>query len=620
MPLLTMSANVEERDPTSRKRSHEDFSKQEESDSVNFHSLSDKENDIPFASAKAPASSPASSPAKSSPGLTESGSSPLDRNSLSPNPTPGRVANVPPATTSPLPKSAAMAKDAAQTATGEPLKKKRLTPEERKAKVEADEARKKEREAEREKKRREKEEAEKQKAEQKAAKAADKERKKREKEEEEAKKARSQMKLTSMFKTAPVTPKKETPSLKTLNGDEATAAGASTDAAPKETSLYEQMFKPFFVKEHVRLAKNLFEMDEETRAAKTKILDEYVEGKRGEAPLRFSPLDTLQIPYSGRRGRVYPSVRKIMAEFHGVTSNTPIDLTTESQNAQILHTREALRLVPVKSIKFREDVRPPYIGTISGLPPGVTSLRKLARKPTSRDLLPLNYDYDSEAEWQEEDGEDVDDLDDEEDEADNDEDMADFLDDSEDVGPARMVFSGGMEPESSGLCWESRNRFNTQPKMFKYRMEYILESLEHHHSIDPFSTAYWEAPKPKTAAESEKSSASTSAAAGHGPTSSKSIQDARGNKTAPSTTPSDAFQALNPGSGGGGGVKKSQQPLPPDLQEALKNIVRRMPNLSKIGVIEFFAADHPKCSRAQIKSSFDNLFEKAGKGFKVKGE
>ncbi|KXX76543.1 Chromatin assembly factor 1 subunit rlf2 [Madurella mycetomatis] len=611
-----MSANVEERDLTSRKRSHEAFSEQEDSNSVNFHSLSDKENNIPFTSAKATASSPA----KSSPGLTESGSSPLDRNSPSPNPTPNRVASVLPATASPLPKSAAMAKDSAQTTTGEPLKKKRLTPEERKAKLEAEEARKKEREAERERKRREREEAEKQKSEQKAAKVADKERKKREKEEEEAKKARSQMKLTSMFKTAPVTPKKETSSLKTLNGAETARAGSSADAAPRETSLYEQMFKPFFVKEHVRLAPNPFEIDEETRAAKTKILDEYVEGKRGEAPLRFNPLEALQIPYSGRRGRVYPSVRKIMAEFHGITSNAPIDLTTESQNAQILHTREALKSVPVKSIKFREDVRPPYIGTISGLPPGVPSLRKLARKPISRDLLPLNYDYDSEAEWQEEDGEDVDDLDDEEDEADNDEDMADFLDDSEDVGPARMVFSGGIEPESSGLCWENRKRFNTQPQMQKYRMEFILESLEHHHSIDPFSTAYWEAPKPKTAAETEKSSVCTPAATGQGLASSKSTQDARGNKAALSAAPSDAFQALNPGSEGSGSMKKSQQPLPPDLQEALKGIVRRMPNLSKIGVIEFFAADHPKCSKAQIKSSFDSLFEKAGKGFKVKGE
>lgn len=596
--------------------------------------------------------------------MTDSGSSPLDRHSPSPNPTPGQTPTKSAAIAPPLPKSAVTSKsltttkDAAQRATGEPPKKKRLTPEEKKARAEAEEARKKEREAERERKRREKEDAEKQKAEQKAVlekqraeqraakaekeqqkkqAAEEKERKKREKEEEEAKKVRGQRKLTSMFKTAPPTTKKETPTLKGQGGNETAAAGASGGAVLKEISLYEQMFKPFFIKENVRLAKNPFEMDEETRAAKTKILEEYVEGKRGEVPLRFDPLEALQIPYSTRRGRVYPSVRKIMSEFHDLSSNAPAGLSAASQNAQILHALQALKKVPLKSIKFKEDVRPPYIGTISGLPPGLKSLQILAKKPTSRNLLPLNYDYDSEAEWQEEDGEDVDDLDDEEEEADNDEDMADFLDDSEDVGPSRMVFSGGMEPESSGLCWENRKRASPEDKMLKYRLEWILgkslknllpweaatkcpsEPLEHHHDIDPFSTAYWEAPKAKTAAENEKPGMSTAASKGPVPCSSKPTQDARGNKTVVPAAPSDAFQALNPGSGVNGGMKKSQQPLPHELQEELKDIVRRMPNLSKLGVIELFAADHPKCSRAQIKFSFDNLFEKAGKGFKVKG-
>lgn len=56
------------------------------------------------------------------------------------------------------------------------------------------------------------------------------------------------------------------------------------------------------------------------------------------------------------------------------------------------------------------------------------------------------------------------------------------------------------------------------------------------------------------------------------------------------------------------------------MQEKLKDIVRSMPTLSKIGVIEVFAAQNPGCPRGQIKTSFDALFEKSGKGFKVKGE
>jgi chromatin assembly factor 1 subunit A len=602
--------------------------------------LSPEENSVPYS----PPQNSISPNTKSSPGLTEPGSSPLDRDSPCPNPTPSEITDNVPATTSPIAESVvaqdafpALAKGAAKTATGEPPKKRRLlTAEEKKAKAEAEEARKKEREAKKAKKDEEKAA----KAEEKAAKAAEKaekERKKREKEEEEAKKQRGQMKLTNMFKMAPAASKKETPTSKAQDHAEAASADGTT-GGPKEKSLYEQMFKEFFLKEHVRLAKDPVEMDEETKATKVRILEEYVEGKRNDVPARFDPVEALQIPYVRRRGRIYPSVRKIMEEFHGLSSSRPIGLTIEEQKAQLLHIREALKSIPVKSIKFREDVRPPYIGTISGLPPGVKSLGKLARKPTSRQL-PLNYDYDSEAEWQDEDGEDVDDLDDDEEEADMDEDMADFLDDSEDVGPSRMVFSGGMEPESSGLCWENGKHLNSKPEMSKYRMEFILgkslkglvprgsiteyspESLEHHLCIDPFSTAYWQAPpKSKPGADGEKSSASTSARIGPASTTSTSCPDASGNRSAPLAAPSDALNGLSLGSRGSGSRGKSQQPLAPEIREELKDLVRANPKLSKLGVVELFASTHPKCSKAQLKFHFDSLFEKVGKEFKVRGE
>jgi chromatin assembly factor 1 subunit A len=162
-----------------------------------------------------------------------------------------------------------------------------------------------------------------------------------------------------------------------------------------------------------------------------------------------------------------------MAEIEAL-SNGPTELTTEAQSAKLRETLEALRSVPVKSIKFREDVRPPYIGTISGLPEGVQSLHKLARNPVSQKILPLDYGYDSEAEWQDEEGEDVDDLDDEEEEGDLDEDMTDFLDDSEQVELVRAAFSGGMEVESTGPCWEDRTRKTAEPTLYKYRLEFIL--------------------------------------------------------------------------------------------------------------------------------------------------
>jgi chromatin assembly factor 1 subunit A len=79
------------------------------------------------------------------------------------------------------------------------------------------------------------------------------------------------------------------------------------------------------------------------------------------------------------------------------------------------------------------------------------------------------------------------------------------------------------------------------------------------------------------------------------------------------------LKALTTGAGAAG-TKKSQQPLPLEMQEKLKDLVREMPKLSKLGVIELFAANNPGCAKGQIKASFDVLFEKSGRGFKVKGE
>lgn len=88
---------------------------------------------------------------------------------------------------------------------------------------------------------------------------------------------------------------------------------------------------------------------------------------------------------------------------------------------------------------------------------------------------------------------------------------------------------------------------------------------------------------------------------------------------APPPAPLDAFQALNP-TAGAAGSKKSQQPLPPDFQQKLKDLVRSMPTLSKVGIIELFAANNAGCPRGPIKTSFDALLEKSGKGWKVRGE
>lgn len=374
-----------------------------------------------------------------------------------------------------------------------PAKKKRATKEEMEARKAEMEARKAELEAELESKKLEKE----RKDAEKAAKAAEKEKKdaekaakaaakaaekarvdaeKQAKAEEQARKARAQPTLASFFKAKPTTSKES----KSDGMAQASAAGTPKKAEVKEVSFYEQMFNPFFVKEQVTLAPR-FQMDDATMDAKTRIFEEYIAGKRGTVEVKpFVPEHALQLPFLLPRGRLYPSVRDMMAEWHDNSFRKPVDLTTESQNTQIRKTRQALQDVPMKFLGFKEDVRPPYYGTITNLPNNLASLRKLARNPVAKGVLPLQYDYDSEAEWQEEDGEDVDLMDEEEDDAENDEDMGDFLDDSDDVSLARPVMVSGLEPESTGICWENRERLGPKAHMYKYRMEFILGKFAGH--------------------------------------------------------------------------------------------------------------------------------------------
>ncbi|KAK1761010.1 chromatin assembly factor 1 subunit rlf2 [Echria macrotheca] len=576
---------------------------------------------------------PGSSPVKSSPGLTASGSSPLEGNSPSPNVTPKRPLSQASDGPSENPRSLTSVTVTTGLAGGEPpAKRKKLSKEEKEAKALADEAKRKEKEAikaekeaakakkaeeqarlEEEKrqkaeaKRLEKEEAEKRKNElkaQKAQKAAEKAKK----EAEKLKKEEKQKRISSFFNTGPSTPKKSQPIVKIDKAEVEGATGTPSNSGKQAGSYYERLFKPFYLKENVTLAKNSVEMDEGTKEAKAKIFDEYMQGRREvpSKPVGEYMLDLLDIPFRRRRGRVYPSVKKIMAELSDDAPTKSAD-TTEARNAQIVHIREALRAVPVKSLKFREDVRPPYIGTISGLPPGLKSLRPVAKRPTAKIVPTLNYDYDSEAEWQEEDGEDVEDLDDEEDEADGDEDMDDFLDDSEDVGPARLVFSGGMEPENTGLCWQNDQRHVSPAKMFHFQMEIMLESLPDHAEIDPFSNSYW---KP---AARETPAISISAPEASLP----SVSSQQEKKMDPPPNPSDAFKAL--GQKPAAGPKKAMQPLSAELLAKLKGLLQARPTHSKVGLIEWFSGEHPEVTKVQIKHSFELLTEKGEKAGRGKG-
>lgn len=329
------------------------------------------------------------------------------------------------------------------------------------------------REKDREEKRKKKEEEDKVKAQ----KAQEREDKKRQKEEEQRrvqeakeKEARKQKKLNSFF-GAPSTPKKLAADLLAKGSPEKVSPDAKSlkPAVPE----YRKLFKPFFVKENTRLATPATQMDEETRNAKSAILDQFISGERTlEKPTGFfDVVELFALPEKPQpRGRLHHPVKHIMESVYKETENTRAD----GVNKVVKEARERLRKVPMKVISFSQDVRPPYHGTITFKPfvLGKDHMRRLARMSIEK-RLPLDYEYDSEGEWQDEEGEDLD-VDDDEEEIDDEDDMDGFLDDSEDAGPARRLFVNTIEPESSGICFENENRQGPNEAVYPHKMEVII--------------------------------------------------------------------------------------------------------------------------------------------------
>jgi chromatin assembly factor 1 subunit A len=345
----------------------------------------------------------------------------------------------------------------------------------------------------------------------------EKEEKKQRIEEEKRKKAASQKTLSSFFGT-PASAKSSrdrtsaSPAPSGLASGSGSANAAQTTPVKKEISPYEKMFPSFFIQNGVTLAPiNRFSRDEEASQLLQATIDEYLSGGRSPGRKRhFNATELFHMMGNDLlpRGKSCVSVREIMADLYGDPSK-PIDLTTDSQNTQIKRTRDTLKRIPMKFLKFQEDVRPPYQGTYTKTP--VNGMARLARNPMRRDLPKTDYDYDSEAEWiEDEDAEDLNSEGEEDDEGPDDaEDMDGFLDDENDdlTHSRRMVIQGDLEPVSTGLCWEDRKKRSTNVKMMAYRMEFILGKVFGTNylptftngtsdpamkSIDPFSTHYWE--------------------------------------------------------------------------------------------------------------------------------
>ena len=237
----------------------------------------------------------------------------------------------------------------------------------------------------------------------------------------------------------------------------------SISSTPRKQRLpdYERSFPPFFVQSHTTLAPiHRFCRDDGLSYTQGKIDKALLQSQKASdksEEVAFDPYDLLHIS-PDRSYRCPPSlmsVKDIVAEIDGVSHN-PIDLTESQFQRATKKPLDLLKSVPVKILRFAEDVRPPYIGTFTRLR-DVQSISRLARNPFRRELPQTNYDYDSEAEWEEPgEGEDLDSEGEEEIEDEDEADMEGFLDDEETDARAikRRPILGDLEPTCSGVCWE----------------------------------------------------------------------------------------------------------------------------------------------------------------------
>ncbi|KAL4949112.1 chromatin assembly factor 1 subunit A-domain-containing protein [Aspergillus filifer] len=358
--------------------------------------------------------------------------------------------------------------------------------DEEKARKEEEKARKEEekkkKEAEKEEERKKREEKKKAKDEEKAA----KEEGKRKKDEEKLKKERAQMKLNSFFAkpkpTGDMPPPTVSGSPKKPSGD-----GVSSGSPQKtvEVSAYKREFPDFFLHPNTSVApQHRFERDAQALAHLREKVDSSF-NKWSDERTAFRPSELFKLmPYKRRRGHQNMSVRDILLQMQSLN-----DMPETSEAARKLQA--SLRQVRMKSLKFGEDVRPPYQGTYTKQL-SKESASKLMRNPFRRELPEVNYDYDSEAEWEDaEEGEELDSEDEDEGSEDGDEDMDGFLDDEDDhlANGKRRLLVGDLEPVCTGIKWQDQG---SDAELQAYKLETILPSVTL--PIDPFSTYYWQKP------------------------------------------------------------------------------------------------------------------------------
>ncbi|MCJ1310423.1 hypothetical protein MMC25_004087 [Agyrium rufum] len=528
---------------------------------------------------------------------------------------------------------------------------KKAKDEERKIKDE--EKRKKEEEKEEKRKVKEVEKAvkddeRKKKEAEKAAKEAEKKAKdeeKKVKDEEKLKKERSQTKLNSFFakptsNTTPTGSPVKIENTRTSRRGSVTSVNSymSRDNTPSPSSAaatlqieYEKRFPAFFLHSHTSLAPiNRFHPQQATRQESAAKLDSgALSADKMDLSCRINELLRSKRRNTRKRYRNPARVRDIIAGLQGGVNN-PIDLIAGASSTQELDN--PLDEVPMKFLRFYEDVRPPYVGTFTKAPAD-RSISSLCRNPFSRALPNTNYDYDSEAEWEEPgEGEDLDSEGEEElDEEEGVDDMDGFLDDDDDAvnGVKSKHIMGDKVPVSTGLCWEGlegKKRSMMVPygneEMDLRQFELDVLSTNPVFPIDPFSTSYWASQQatssnaaPITTQISTPQSVRPSPFAMPPP-----AQRVPLHTVSPSAANLPIVPVLRPGadasklplSNGIVVTKLPKKSLPADLLEDFKRAVDGS-DLTKAGLIEILKKQFPKVGKDTIKDTVGIVAERIGK-------
>lgn len=343
---------------------------------------------------------------------------------------------------------------------------------------------------------------------------------------------------------------------------------ASGEAVLSETSLdsqsdYAREFPDFFLKSHTTLApSHRFERDTEALNHVRHAVDACLSSTKTQQGQPFRPSKIFQlIPFRRRQGRQTASVKQILLRMQN--QNEGLVTINASQDAKTgANPQNLLRKVQLKSLKFTEDVRPPYRGTYTR-PVSESSAMKLSRNPYHRGLPGTNYDYDSEIEWEEpEEGEDLDSEEEDEGSDGGDDDMDGFLDDEEDAlaGGKRRLIVGDLEPVCSGVRWAVDC---IDAELQVYQIETISEAVKF--PIDPFSSAYWQNPRAIDQGPAMTRVAQTLHATWGGNPSSEA--PATVGAALPTTT------------------SKAKRPFPPEQLDEFKQAVEGS-DLSKLGLVE----------------------------------